>query len=115
MLECCPAYLLRRKDRPKTTAPGVFAATGEESWGANCADISAADRGLPGFIAAEGMAGKPSSSTAAGAPGAVVVAAAVAVGLVVGAGGLMAVLLLRERGNKAATGETLRVWWTDTG
>lgn len=58
------------------------------------------------------MVGRQSSSPGAGAPGAVVVAAAVAVGLVVGAGGLMAVLLLRERGNKAVAGVSFRVWWT---
>lgn len=59
------------------------------------------------------MAGKASSSPGAGAPGAVVVAAALAVGLVVGAGGLMAVLLLREQGNKAAAGVSLCVWWAE--
>eukprot|EP00752_Nemacystus_decipiens_P002771 g2589.t1 len=48
------------------------------------------------------MAGEPRSSPGAGTPGAVVVAAAVAVGLMVGAGGLTAVLLLRERRGKAA-------------
>lgn len=56
------------------------------------------------------MPGKPSSSPGTGAPGAVVVAAAVAVGLVVGAGGLMAVMLLRERGsNKTAAGASFVV------
>lgn len=46
-------------------------------------------------------------SAAAGAPGAVAIVAAVTAGLVVGAGGLMAVLWCRERGSKAVAG----VWW----
>lgn len=44
------------------------------------------------------------SAAAATGPGAVVIIAAVAAGLVVGAGGLMAVLRCQERGSKAVTG-----------
>lgn len=55
------------------------------------------------------MLEKPTSSPGAVAPGAAVVAAAVAVGLVAGAGGLMAVLYLRERGNKAVAGVLVTV------
>lgn len=48
--------------------------------------------------------GAEAVARAHGAPGAVAIAAAITVGLVVGAGGLMVVLRCRERGNKAVTG-----------